>query len=118
MHFVPTAEILQSNQIAENANDILTTSSENNIDFIICQNLSNVCMVREAVDCKKGMVVLTEFDYFSFLLSACIKHSGVPLAALNSKQIKNLIWLSRTLVNVMGEYFANEVVQSCGKRQR
>ena len=29
--------------------------------------------------------------------------------------VKNLIWLSRTLANVMGEYFANEIVQSCGK---
>ena len=44
-----------------------------------------------------------------------IKHSGVPLPALDSKQTKNLIWLSRTLVNVMEEYFANEIVQSCGK---
>ena len=49
-------------------------------------------------------------------LSACIvKHSGVPVPALDSKPIKNLILLSRTLVNVMGEYFANEIVQSCGK---
>ena len=38
-----------------------------------------------------------------------------PLPALDSKQIKNLIWLSGTLANVMGEYFANEIVQSCGK---
>ena len=29
--------------------------------------------------------------------------------------VKNLIWPSRTLANVMGEYFANEIVQSCGK---
>ena len=64
--------------------------------------------------CKKGMVVLTHL--VSFLLSACIvKHSGVPLPALDSTQIKNLIWLSRALVNVMEEYFANEIVQSCGK---
>ena len=41
--------------------------------------------------------------------------SEVPLPALDSTQIKDLIWLSRTLVNVMGEYFANEIVQSCGK---
>ena len=55
--------------------------------------------------CKKGKVVLTQFGYLSFLLSACIvnKHSGVPLPALDSKQIKNLSWLSRTLANVMGE---------------
>ena len=66
--------------------------------------------------CKKGKVILTQFGYLSFLLSACIvKHSGVPLPALDSKQIKNLIWISRTLVNVIGEYFANEIVQSCGK---
>ena len=59
---------------------------------------------------KKKWVVLTHFGYLSFLLSACIiKHSGVPLPALDSKQI-----LSRTLANVMGEYFANEIVQSCG----
>ena len=68
------------------------------------------------VHCKKGKVVLTQFGYLSFLLSAWIvKHSGVPLPALDSTQIKNLIWLSRTLVNVMGEYFANEIVRSCGK---
>ena len=61
-------------------------------------------------------VVLTQFGYITFLLSACIvKHSGVPLPALHSKQIKNLIWLSRTLANIMGEYFANENVESCGK---
>ena len=30
-------------------------------------------------------------------------------------QIVNLIGLYRTLVNVVGEYFANEIVQSCGK---
>ena len=39
----------------------------------------------------------------------------VPLHTLDSKHIKNLIWLSRTLANVMGEYFVNEIVQSCGK---
>ena len=50
------------------------------------------------------MVVLTQFGYLSFLLSACIvEHSGVPLPALDSKQIQSLIWLSRTLVNVMGD---------------
>ena len=56
--------------------------------------------VRKSDCCKKGMVVLTQFGYVSFLLSACIvKHSGVPLPALDSKQIKNLM---------------NEIVQSCG----
>ena len=66
--------------------------------------------------CKKGKVVLTQFGYLSFLLIVCIiKHSGVPLPALDSTEIKNLILFSRTLVNVMGEYFANEIVQSCGK---
>ena len=56
---------------------------------------------------------MTQFGYLSFLLSAC--NVGVPLPALDSKQINNLISLSRTLVNVVGEYFANEIVQSCGK---
>ena len=51
--------------------------------------------------CKKGKVVLPQFGYISFLLSACIvEHIGVPLPALDSTQIKNLIWLSRTLANV------------------
>ena len=50
---------------------------------------------------KKGKVVLTQFGYLSFLSLVCtIKHSGVPLPALDSSQIKNLIWLSKTLVNV------------------
>ena len=58
--------------------------------------------------CKKKKVVLTQFVYLSFLSLVCIvKHSGVPLPALDSTQIKNLIWLSRTLGNVMGEYFAH-----------
>ena len=69
-----------------------------------------------SIHCKKGKVVLTQFGYLSFLSLVCIvKHSDVPLPALDSKQIKNLIRLSRTLANVMGEYFANEIVQSCGK---
>ena len=69
-----------------------------------------------SMHCKKGKVVLTQFGYLSFLLLVCIvKHGDVPLPALDSKQIKNLIRLSRTLANVMGEYFANEIVQSCGK---
>ena len=64
-------------------------------------------------DGKKGKGVLTQFGYISFLFSACIvKQSGVPLPALDSTQIENLIWLSRTLANVI-EYFANEIVQSC-----
>ena len=63
--------------------------------------------------CKR---FLTQFCYLVFSWSACtVEHSGVPLPALDSTQIKNLIWLSRTLVNVMGEYFGNEIVQSCGK---
>ena len=50
---------------------------------------------------NKGKVVLTQFGYLSFLSLVCtIKHSGVPLPALDSSQIKNLIWLSKTLVNV------------------
>ena len=40
--------------------------------------------------CKKGKVVLNLVT--SVLLIVCIvKHSGVPLPALDSKQIKNLI---------------------------
>ena len=59
---------------------------------------------------------MTQLGYMSFLLIVCIvKDSGVPLPALDSTQIKNLIRLSRTLVNVMEECFANEIVQSCGK---
>ena len=78
----------------------------------MCQNKGQLC--RSTV---KGKVVLTQFGYLSFLSPVCIvKHSGVPLPALDSTQIKNLIWLSRTLANVMEEYFANEIVQSCGKR--
>ena len=56
---------------------------------------------------------MTQFGYVSFLSLVCIvKHSGVPLPALDSTQIKNLIWLSRTLANVMGDYFANEIVHT------
>ena len=38
-----------------------------------------------------------------------VKHSAVPLPALHSSQSNNLIWLSRTLAHVMGQYFANEL---------
>ena len=63
--------------------------------------------------CKKGKVVLTQFGYLKLLLLVCIvKHSGVPLPVL---QILNLIWLYKTLENVKGEYFADAIVQSCGK---
>ena len=66
--------------------------------------------------CKKRKVVLSQFGYLSFLSLVCIvKHSGIPLPALDSTQIKNLIRLSRSLANVMEECFANEIVQSCGK---
>ena len=82
-----------------------------------CHSAKRPPQYNSQLHCKKGKVVLTQFGYLSFLLSACvIEHSGVPLPALDSKQINNLIWLSRTLANVMGEYFANEIVQSCGKR--
>ena len=61
--------------------------------------------------CKKGKVVFIQFGYLSFLLSACIvKHSGVPLPALDSKQIKNLIWLSSWEDTLLMKF-----VQSCGK---
>ena len=53
---------------------------------------------------QNAKVVLTQFGYITFHLIVCIiKHSEVPLPALDSKQIKNLIWFSRSLVNVMGE---------------
>ena len=66
--------------------------------------------------CKKGKDVSAQYGDVSFPLLFCIvKHSGVPLPALDSTQIKNLIWLSRTLANIMEECFANEIVQSCGK---
>ena len=61
---------------------------------------------------KNGKIVLTQFGYLSFLLLVCIvKHSWAPLPALDSKQIKNLIWLFRTLLNVMDECFVNEIAQ-------
>ena len=42
------------------------------------------------IHCKKGKVVLTQFGDLSFLLSAYIvKHSGVPLLALDPTQIMN-----------------------------
>ena len=48
-------------------------------------------------------------------LVCVIKHSGVPLPALDSKQIKYLIDLAfqNISINVMEDYFANEIVQSC-----
>ena len=52
--------------------------------------------------------------YFSFFLSTTPWSPIYCWPALDSEQIKNLIWLSRTLVNVMEGYFANEIVQSCG----
>ena len=68
-------------------------------------------------DCKSGKVVLTQFSYLGCLLPVCIvKHSGVPPPALDCTQINNLTWLSRTLVNVMEEYFAKEIVQPCSER--
>ena len=88
----------------------------NNVVEIAIMNRFPFCDQEVCPHCKKGKVVLTQFGYLSFLSLVCIvKHSDVPLPALDSKQIKNLIRLSRTLANVMGEYFANEIVQSCGK---
>ena len=47
---------------------------------------------------------MTQFGYIILLLIVyIIKHSEVQMPALDSKQIKNLIWFSRSLVNVMGE---------------
>ena len=75
----------------------------------MCKNKGQLC--RSTV---KGC--LTQFGYLSFLSHVCIvKHSGVTLPALDPTQIRKLIWLSRTLANVMGEYFDNEIAQSCGK---
>ena len=63
--------------------------------------------------CKKGKGYFDSIWLPQFTLSACfVKHSGVPLPALNSKQVKDLICFSRTLANVMGKYFASEIVQS------
>ena len=62
---------------------------------------------------KKGKVVLTQYGDLSFpLLVRIVKHSGVPLPTSDSKQIKNSIWLSRTLANVTGEYFADELLSN------
>ena len=64
---------------------------------------NNECWVCERLHCKNAKVVLTQFGYITFLLIVCIiKHSEVPLPALDSKQIKNLFWVSRSLVNVNG----------------
>ena len=57
--------------------------------------------VSSYIHCEKGKIVLTQYVYLSVLLTVCIvKHSGVPLPALDSTQIKNLVWFSRTLVVV------------------
>ena len=64
----------------------------------------------------RKMVVLTQFGYFSFfLLSACIvNHSGVPLPVLDSKQIKNVIWLSITDQQMSRKNtLLMKIVQSC-----
>ena len=42
--------------------------------------------------------------FFFFLIVRIVKHSGVPLSALGSSQINNLIWLSRTLVSWENNY--------------
>ena len=52
---------------------------------------------------------------FFYLSTFIVKHSGVPLPALDSTQIYDWIWLSKILVNVMEEYFGSEIVQSCEK---
>ena len=59
--------------------------------------------------------IITELSVVVFVLLNAITVKSHSLPALDSKQNKNLIRLSRTLVNVMGEYFANEIVKSCGK---
>ena len=62
--------------------------------------------------CKKGNLKLRLFrlNWLSqFLLIVYIVNSEIPWPALDSTQVKNLIWPSRTLVNVMGEYFAKGV---------
>ena len=61
---------------------------------------------------------MTQFGYLSLLLLSALLNivESYCLHALDSKQIKNYIWLSRTLVNVMEEYFANKIIQLCGKQ--
>ena len=65
----------------------------------------------DGVHYKKRRVVwfnlVTSVSYFFCI----IKYSGVPLPALHSKVIR----VSRSLENIMGECFANEIVQWCGK---
>ena len=87
--------------------------SANVSNLLSCHALSPYCWLTftsvsyklvSVVHCKNAKVVLTQFGYITFLLIVCIiKHSEVQLPALDSKQIKNLIWFSRSLVNVMGE---------------
>ena len=63
----------------------------------------------------KKNAVLTQFGYFSFLLLVCWTEWS-PTTCFRFQTDYNLIWISRTLVNVMEEYFPNEIVQSCGKQ--
>ena len=61
--------------------------------------------VTVALPKKKGLFWVNLF-YYIFCI---IKYSAVPLPALHPK-------LSRTLANITREYFANEIVQWCGKK--
>ena len=64
---------------------------------------------------KKQNAVLTQFGYFSFLLLVSWTQWS-PTTCFRFQTDYNLIWISRTLVNVMEEYFPNEIVQSCVKQ--
>ena len=79
---------------------------------------SDVDTLRQLYHCKKGKVVLTQFPLtclhslvprpaWNEAIVCIVKHSRVLLPALD----KNLIWLSQTSANVMGQY----IVQLCGK---
>ena len=77
----------------------------------MCQNKGQLC--RSTVKGCFDSIWLPQFP-----LTCLHCYSGVLLPALDSTQINNLIWLFRTLANVVGEYFANEIAQSCGKEYK
>ena len=79
---------------------------------LVLAHMTSLWWVYEHCKNKEGLFWFKLVTSVSYLF-CIIKYSGDPLPALHSKQ-----WLdtySRTLLNVMGEYFANETVQWCGK---
>jgi len=60
---------------------------------------------------KEKRLIWTKFGYLSFYLFCIIEYSGVPLPVYIPKMLR----FSRTLVNVMGECFDNDILQHCGK---